>query len=115
MTRIKAAVYLNISPNFLISQELAGDNFDGDTARDNAVHGALGEGVKLPVVDTHEVRLQQVAGPSVVLKYSQVELHRDVQSLVVEGHQLTAGVPVDLRDVIGTLESKNKLKIIFIH
>jgi hypothetical protein len=45
---------------------------------DNPVHGCLSEGVKLLVLAAHELRLQQVAAPAVVLELaliSQYMLH----------------------------------------
>lgn len=63
----------------------------------------LGEWVKVLVGSAHEIGLQQVTSRVVVLELALVELHRQIGRLEVQGHHLTAGVPVEL-------ERKKKLE-----
>ena len=92
----------------LVCQELSGYDFKGHCPGNDSIHRALSEGVKPPVVATHEVGLEEVAGAPVVLEYAQVELHRDIKILIVQGHKLAAGIPKYLGHVVGTVHSANE-------
>ena len=91
----------------LVCKELSGYDFKGHRTGYDSIHRALGEWIKPPVVATHEVWLEEVAWAPVVLENAQVELHRDVKILVVEGHKLAAGIPKYLGHVVRTIHSAN--------
>lgn len=57
---------------------------------------ALGERIQAAVLAPHKLRLQQVAAALVVLEYAQVQLHGQIERLVVERHQLAASIPEQL-------------------
>ena len=91
---------------------------------DDSVDWGLGERVEGLVLHPHELRLEQVAAVAVVLELALVQLHREVGSLEVEGHQLATSVPEDLNKEIdvkkivrNNLNSVNikKLKIYLWH
>ena len=47
----------------------------------------------------------------IVLKNAKVELHGHVEGLVVEGHQLAAGVPEDVRQEVGAVHPRQQQQL----
>lgn len=62
----------------------------------DAIHRVFGEGVKVFVRSSHELRLQSVAAPTVVLKHEEVQLHGQIWS---KGAEIKAGPAKGRREV----------------
>lgn len=89
-------VYLHIGSNTTFRQQLSREHRHGQRPSDDAIHCALSERVQPSILAPHELRFEEVAAAAAVLKGAEVELHGQVQGLVVQRHQLAAGVPEHL-------------------
>ena len=124
-------LYLNVGWHFLVCQKLPRYHLDWYSPWYNAINRAFSERIKLPILSTHKVWLEQIPWKkeivlswssqnqhmlkptysSIVLKNSKVQLHRYIQSLIVEGHQLTTGIPIQLGHVVWTVHPKHQPRI----
>jgi hypothetical protein len=94
-------VHLDVGTDPLVRQELTCNDLNTALGGNDTVHGCLGERVEGLVKPPHKLWLELPATVAIVLKLALVELHWQIRSLKVQGHQLTSGIPEDLRHKVG--------------
>jgi hypothetical protein len=70
-----------------------------------ATHSALSKRIQPTVLAPHELWLEQIAAALIVLINSEIQLHAEIERLVVECDELTPAIPKQLRHKVGAVET----------